>query len=120
MRYMLLFAGDQDVYDAMTAEDSQAMLQEVGEWWGSHSADGTIQGGEQLQPPRTAKSVRHSGSDRQVLDGPFIEAKEQVGGFAIVEVASLDDALDLARTWPAGGVVEVRPIVVQHELGGAH
>ena len=120
MRYMLLFAGDQDAYNAMTPEDSQAMLQGVGEWWGKHSANGTIQGGEQLQPPNTAKTVRHSGGDRQVLDGPFIEAKEQVGGFAIVEVSSLDEALELARTWPAGGAVEVRPIVVQHELGSAH
>jgi hypothetical protein len=45
-----------------------------------------------------------------VTDGPFIEAKEVIGGFAVVDVANLDEALELAKSWP-GGDVEVRPIV---------
>jgi hypothetical protein len=114
MRYMLLFAGDQAEYDAMTPEDSQAMLGRVGEWWGKHSAAGTLVGGEQLQPPITATTVRHQDGGAIVTDGPFIEAKEQIGGYAIVDVANLDEALDLAKTWPVGGAVEVRPLVADH------
>ncbi|HXL60507.1 MAG TPA: YciI family protein, partial [Mycobacterium sp.] len=67
--------------------------------------------GEQLEPPKTATTVRHQDGDIYVVDGPFIEAKEHIGGFAIVEVATFDEALDLARTWPAGGSVEVRRVV---------
>ena len=111
MRYMLLFTGDQEEFDAMSPADSQAMLKEVGEWWGRHSADGTIVSGDQLQPPRTAKTVRREGGAVRVVDGPFIEAKEHVGGFAIVEVSGEEQALELARTWPARGNVEVRPVV---------
>jgi len=72
---------------------------------------GTLVSGEQLGPPNTATTVRHSDGDSYVLDGPFIEAKEHIGGFAIVDVETLDEALELARTWPAGGSVEVRRIV---------
>ena len=111
MRYMLLFAGDQETFDAMTPEDSTAMLEQIGEWWSEHSATGTIVGGDQLQPPRTAKTVRHEGGGIRVTDGPFIEAKEHIGGFALVEVAGVEQALELARTWPAAGTVEVRPVV---------
>ncbi|HEX4862472.1 MAG TPA: YciI family protein [Acidimicrobiales bacterium] len=57
-----------------------------------------------------ATTVRHEGGDSYVVDGPFIEAKEHIGGFAVVEVGTLDQALELARTWPAGGSVEVRRI----------
>ena len=111
MRYMLLFAGDQETFDAMTPADSKAMLEQIGEWWGKHSATGAIVGGDQLQPPRTAKTVRREAGSIRVTDGPFIEAKEHIGGFAIVEVAEEEQALELARTWPAGGTVEVRPVV---------
>ena len=47
-----------------------------------------------------------------VTDGPFIEAKEQIGGYAAIEVADLDEALRMARTWPGRGAVEIRPVMV--------
>jgi hypothetical protein len=114
MRYMLLFAGDQAAFNAMSPEESQDMYGRIGEWWARHSATGTIVGGEQLEPPSTGKTVRHQGAERLVTDGPFIEAKEHIGGFAVVSVATLDEALELARTWPAGGSVEVRKVVDGH------
>lgn len=111
MRYMLLFAGDQTAFNAMRPEDSQAMYDHIGRWWSEHSAAGTLVGGEQLTPPNTAMTVRHDDGSSYTVDGPFIEAKEHIGGFAIIDVGSLDEALELARTWPAGGSVEVRPLV---------
>ena len=113
MKYMLLFADDQEVFNAMPPEQQGAMFAQIGEWWGKHSSEGRIVGGEQLQPPNTATTVRipHNGADPVITDGPFIEAKEGIGGFAIVDVPDLDQALELARTWPARGIVEVRPIV---------
>jgi hypothetical protein len=111
MRYLLLFAGDQEAFNAMTPEDAQAMYGQIGAWWSTHASAGTLVGGEQLLPPNTATTVRHAGTERYVIDGPFIEAKEHIGGFAIVNVATLDEAVELAKTWPAGGSVEVRQTV---------
>lgn len=119
MKYMLLFIDDQEAFNSMSPEVAGAMFQQVGEWWGKHSADGRIVGGEQLQPPATATTVRHrEGADPVTTDGPFIEAKEHIGGFAIVDVPDIDGALELARTWPAKGTVEVRPLVT--DPGGDH
>jgi hypothetical protein len=116
MRYVLLFAGDQSAFNSMTPDDMQAMYGQIGEWWGRHSAAGTIVDGAQLQPPNSATTVRHrNGSGAATItDGPYIEAKEQIGGFAVVEVDNLDQALELAKTWPARGTVEVRPAVEAH------
>ncbi|HEX6487751.1 MAG TPA: YciI family protein [Candidatus Dormibacteraeota bacterium] len=112
MKYMLLFIDDQEAFNSIPDEQRGALYQQVGEWWGKHSSEGRIVGGEQLQPPSTATTVRHShnGGAPVTTDGPFIETKENIGGFAIVDVPDLDQALELARTWPARGVVEVRPL----------
>ncbi|MFZ0919882.1 MAG: YciI family protein [Candidatus Dormiibacterota bacterium] len=111
MRYLLLFAGDQEAFNAMGPDDAQAMFGRIGEWWAKHSSAGTLVSGEQLEPPSTASTLRHTDGGSYVVDGPFIEAKEHIGGFAVVNVATLDEALELARTWPAGGSVEVRRVV---------
>jgi hypothetical protein len=60
-----------------------------------------------------ATTVRHAwnGGEPVVTDGPFIEAKESIGGYASIEVADLDEALRMARTWPGRGSVEIRPVV---------
>jgi hypothetical protein len=69
---------------------------------------GKILGGEALQP--TATSIRDDG--QAVTDGPFVETKEALGGFYLVEAADLDQALAFARLCPApGGGVELRPIM---------
>jgi hypothetical protein len=90
-------------------------MERVWAWFAEHSAAGTILGGERLAAGITATTIRMSGSGQpELTDGPFIESKEEVSGFAIVEVADLDAALALARTWPAldipGELVEVRPL----------
>jgi hypothetical protein len=62
--------------------------------------------------------VRHDRIGRAepvVTDGPFIEAKEQIGGYASIEVEDLDEALRMAKSWPGRGSVEIRPVVVMME-----
>ena len=66
---------------------------------------------DELQAPSTATTVKFVDGKPVVTDGPFIEAKETIGGYAVVDVADLDTALDMAKAWPPGGMVEVRPIV---------
>jgi hypothetical protein len=71
-------------------------------------------GGEQLQPTETATTVEVRGGQTLLTDGAFVEAKEHIGGFMLVEADELDEALEIAARIPAarmGGVVEVRPLV---------
>lgn len=72
---------------------------------------GVFVGGSGLAPPLTATTVRLRGGKRQVQDGPFADTKEKLGGFFMVEVPSLDKALEWAARCPAAetGSVEVRP-----------
>ena len=73
-----------------------------------------IVGGNALQPTATATSVRPDGADGfTVTDGPFVETKEALGGYYLVEAADLDEAIAMAKEIPvlAGGL-EVRPIMV--------
>jgi hypothetical protein len=85
---------------------------EVGAWYEKMAASGKLaETGAQLQPVSTAKTVRASG----VTDGPYIETKEVVGGFSILDVESMDEAVEITKTWPGvdrGWItIELRPIV---------
>src|SRR6202035_2672889 len=73
---------------------------------------GTYLAGDPLQVPETGTTVRIKEGKRRVQDGPFADTKEQLGGFIILELPSLDEALEWAARCPAAsaGVVEVRPL----------
>jgi len=73
---------------------------------------GILVGGERLRPARSAATVRISNGASRVLDGPYAEAKEQLGGFHLIDVPDLDTALAWARRCPSArrGRVEVRAI----------
>lgn len=73
-----------------------------------------ILAGEALQSIATATSLRHDGSGEYVVtDGPFVETKEALGGFYLLEAADLDAAIALAREIPAPlGGLEIRPVLV--------
>jgi hypothetical protein len=73
-----------------------------------------VVGGEQLQPVETATTVRVENGEMLLTDGPFLDAKEHLGGYCLVEADDLDVALEIAARIPAarmGGAVEVRPLV---------
>lgn len=91
-----------------------------GAYWGAYTAygqslgqGGVAAGGAGLLPPQTATTLRLRGGSRQVLDGPYADTKEQLGGFYIIDVADLDAALAWAEKCPAAsrGVIEVRPLM---------
>jgi hypothetical protein len=108
MKYMLLFTSEGDGrLDDVPAEDLQAMEARVGEWWTTHGA--SLVEGHQLQPAGTATTVEPRTG--VVTDGPFLEAKESIGGYGIVEAPDLDTVIAMAKTWPASPKVEIRPIV---------
>lgn len=114
MKYVLLFTGtmeEQEAWDTQTKEKMMAAYAKVGEWFEENTKAGKIIGAQELQGPATATTVRFNNGKAIVTDGPFIEAKEVIGGFAVIEVNDLDEALALAKSWPGGSTVEVRPIV---------
>lgn len=113
MKYVLLFVGtrdEQDQWDRMTPEQIQASMGGAGQWFEKFAKAGKIAGGEQLQGYKTVKTVSSNGGARVVTDGPFIESKEVIGGFAVVDVKDYEEALEMAREWPAGPV-EIWPAV---------
>jgi len=113
MKYVLMFVGtaaDQERWDTMSADERAAAMAGAGRWFEEYGRTGKIVGGEQLQGPGTVTTVRSQNGLRVVTDGPFIESKEVIGGFAIVEVKDLAEAQEMARAWPSGPV-EVWPAV---------
>jgi hypothetical protein len=114
LKYIIMFAGtldEQEQWEKMPKEQLALAYERVGKWFEEHTKSGKIVGGEELQGPSTATTIRRKNGKVTVTDGPFIESKEVIGGFAIVEVKDLDEALDMAKSWPGGSLVEVRPLV---------
>lgn len=114
MRYVLLFCGtpaDQEAFDALTPEALRERYGQVGAWFSANGAK--IRASNQLQPRESATTVRHDTGRSVITEGPFIEGNELIGGYAEIEVESLDDALEMAQSWPGGGVVEIRPVYEQ-------
>jgi hypothetical protein len=113
MKYMMAIYETEADFSTRTDEHRETYW---GAWRAYHQAlvqAGVIVGGNALQPPATGTTVRVSGGKRHVEDGPYADTKEQLGGFIVLEVPSLDAALDWAARCPAAatGAVEIRPIL---------
>ncbi len=113
MRYILMTIQGPDHIEAWEASSADQKRREIGAvnaWFAEHGAAGRIVGGEELGWPREARTVRKRG----ISDGPFIETKEMLGGFIVVEVSSEAEALEMAAGWPGlrwdDDAVEVRPV----------
>lgn len=113
MRYILMTYSSPDhveAWERSTAAEKQLEIDRVLAWFREHGAAGRIVGGEELGPPHAAKTVRRSGAS----DGPFIETKEWLGGFIVLDVPDEATALEIAAGWPGlewpGDAVEVRAV----------
>ena len=112
MKYMMLIASSEDEEARGPEAQRAAVYERIRTWWGEHAAAGRIVEGYELQPSATATTVRVDPDGKAtVTDGPFVEAKEMVGGYGILEVADLDEALAIASTWPGSAALEIRPIL---------
>ena len=112
MKYLLQnYPGSSvESFEQLSADEQQAI---VDEYLALRQFPGILTG-EQLQPVETATTVRVQNGETLLTDGPFVDAKEHVGGFIVVEADDLDAVLELAARVPAarmGGAVEVRPLV---------
>lgn len=115
MKYALMFTSTPELDAAVSPEHREEVYGRTYEWFGTHR-DAMTESGAELLPASTATTVRRDGDSPIVADGPFSEAKEVVGGFQVIDVADLDAAIALSKTWPMlelpGVAVEIRPIVV--------
>jgi hypothetical protein len=112
MRYLLqIYSGAAMAeYERLSADEQDAI---VGEFRAISQSPGVI-GGDQLQPVDTATTVRVEDGQALLTDGPFLDAKEHLGGYYLVEADELDEALEIAARIPTarmGGTIEVRPLV---------
>lgn len=110
VKYMLLILGGADWADSMTEEQVAAGMAAHGSFAAFLQSRGLPFEGEALLAPRTAKTVRRDGDELLVTDGPFVDVKEGIGGYYIVEAADLDEAIDVAKRCPTSLAVEVRPV----------
>ena len=115
MKYLLLVCWDKERMDAQAEPDRSAAPETEVEpfpWVDDLDARGIRLTGDQLAPPRRARSVRVRGGKRMVTDGPFAETKEAVGGFDLLECESLEEAVEIAAAHPVAqtGTMEVRPL----------
>src|SRR2546423_9216522 len=112
MKFLLLVCWDAKKMDAQTEPDPNATPNAEGfPWLDDLQARGRWVTGDQLAPPRRARSVRVRDGKAIVTDGPFVETKEAVGGFDVIECGSLEEAVGIAAGDPAaqGGGIAGRP-----------
>ncbi len=116
MQYMILIYGDEKNF-AMMANNPQAQQQMYAAFtrYGADMREaGVLRGGAELKPTSTATTVRVRNGKTLTTDGPFAETKEQLGGYYMIDVPDLDQAVHWAARCPAanGGSIEVRPMGV--------
>ena len=119
MKYAFTIYGDEGRRAAASEEDQQAMAQAYGAVTQEMQDKGVYVAGEGLYPTQTATTVRVREGDRDVTDGPYAETKEQLGGFYVLDVKNLDEAIEWAAKIPGSqfGSVEIRPVMVFDEAG---
>ena len=113
MKYLLLVCWDTERMDAQTEPDpADTSDDETFPWLDDLHERGIWITGDQLAPPRRARSVRVRDRKAIVTDGPFAETKEAVGGFDLIECGSLEEAVEIAAGHPNAemGTIEVRPL----------
>jgi hypothetical protein len=109
-QYLILIYESEAAYATATPEDLQNVMEAHGRFAKQvGELGGELLGGNALQPTSTATTIR----DDVVTDGPFVETKEVLGGYYLIEAEDLDQALAIGKLCPAPyGGVEVRPIMV--------
>jgi hypothetical protein len=112
MQYLLMIYGNEANMMSASKESIGQMVAAYGAYTEALKKAGVIRGGERLRPTSAATTVRVADGKSQVLNGPYAETKEQLGGYYMIEAPDLDAALSWAARCPAAshGAVEVRPV----------
>ncbi len=116
MQYMLLIYDEERRWAELPEEQRGSIMQEYFAYTQELVDSGAFIKGDPLQPTSTATTVRVRDGETLTTDGPFAETKEQLGGYYLIDVESLDEALEWAAKIPAArwGTIEVRPLVMRN------
>ncbi|HEX2168540.1 MAG TPA: YciI family protein [Longimicrobiales bacterium] len=117
MRFMVIVKADKDSESGVMP--SEEMLRDMGNFNDELVKAGVMLAGEGLHPSSRGARIRFSGSQRTVIDGPFAETKELVAGFWLIQVKSLDEAIELMKRAPMGGdtELEIRQVFEADDFG---
>lgn len=112
MKYLLLIYNDAALVDALPAGRADAMMRDCFNHADELRGQGSLIESQQLEAPASAKTVRVRNGRTSIVDGPFAETKEMLGGYNIIEAPNLDEAVRIASEfpWTQTGCVEIRPI----------
>ena len=113
MQYILLIYGDEKAWGSLSQTELEKVYEEHGRYSEALQNAGVLRGGAELKPVATATTIRFNGNGKpRTLDGPFAETKEQLGGYYIIDVENLEQAIEWAEKMPAmtEGAVEIRPL----------
>ena len=112
MKYLVMIYESEAEEAKMTPADVGTILQAYGAYTGALTESGVLLGSNRLRPSTEATSVRVKGGKTEVLNGPYAETREQLGGYYLIDVPDLDAALSWAARCPSAsyGTIEVRPI----------
>jgi hypothetical protein len=120
MQYMILIYEDEKQFASLPEAEMNKVFGEYMQYSKDLATAGVLRGGAALQPIATATTVRVRGGKTATTDGPFAETKEQLGGYYILDVANLDEAIKWAARCPGAptGSIEIRPVGVGTEADG--
>lgn len=112
MKFMLLIYNDRRLLDALPAAEADSMMRQCLDHADELRDQGRLLQSQMLEPAHTAKAVRIRNGRSTVMDGPFTEAKEVLGGFNLIEADSIEEAIRMAMDfpWARTGCIEVRPV----------
>ncbi|HJT98639.1 MAG TPA: YciI family protein [Rhodanobacteraceae bacterium] len=126
MKFLLLIYNDDSLLEALPAGEADAMMRDCFDHADELRERGSLRQSQQLEEPGTARTVRVRAGKVSVVDGPFAETKEMLGGFNLIEAADMDEAVRIAADfpWTKTGSVEIRPIrdmdAVRRRVGAAN
>ena len=112
MRYMLLIYDNETEFDRLPEEQIAEIMEEYGRFGAALKGSGAYVSADRLRPTASATSLRIRGGQTMLTDGPFAETKKQLGGYYLIDVKDLDEALQWAAKVPSArfGSIEVRPV----------
>jgi hypothetical protein len=119
MKYMLLLWGDESQWTEASEEELAAQMVQWDAFTEELTKAGGFVSGEGLQPTPTATTLRVEDGERILTDGPFVETKEQLGGFYVIDCKDLDEAIEWAAKTPTAqrGSIEIRPVIDYEAYG---
>jgi len=119
MQYLILIYGDEKQFAQMAnSEVAKQVYAQYKQYSSALASAGVIRGGAELKPTSMATTVRVRNGKTQLTDGPFAETKEQLGGYYVIDVANLDEAVKWAARCPGAqaGSIELRPLAMMPDM----